>query len=183
MEHPAQAARLHLVAELVHAATGIGNHPQPRSKPCPEPGLFDDRRRPGQHRACRHVPDWAEILCAERRLNGPEGIERTVERGLYPRTALPMGFLAGLAARVGGLARALPSILPASTAHAARSKPAPWRGDGWTCRFTRFAAVGTLWNRVGSRPTWQLGRPRHLDRERDCSGRPCLHVLHGVVPG
>src|SRR5712664_720284 len=147
MEQLAQAACLQLVAGYVHAATGIGSHPQQRSKPCPERGDIDGRRCPGQYRACRHVPGWAEMVRAECRFNRPEGIERTIERGFHPRTALSVGFLACLAARVGGPARALPPVLPASAAPARRSEPAPRRGDGWTCRFARFAAVGKLWNR------------------------------------
>src|SRR6266568_7147503 len=183
MEQLAQATCLHLVAGFVHAATGIANHPQSRSKPCTERGDIDGWRCAGQHRAYYHVPGWAEMVRAKRRFNRPERIGRTVKRGFHPRTALSVGLLACLSARVGGLERALPPVLPASAAHAERPIPTPRRRGGWTCHFARPAAVGESWNRPRSESAWQLGRPGHLDGERDGTGRPCLHVLHGFVQG
>src|SRR5258708_17474702 len=112
------------------------------------------------------------MVRAERRFNRTKGIERTVERGFHPRTALSVGFLACLAARVGGRARALPPVLPASVAQVRIAEPAPRRGNGWTCHFARFAAVGISGKCFGSSPTWQLGRPVHPDWERVCKGRP-----------
>ncbi len=76
MEQLAQSACFHLVTGYVHATSGIGGHPQQRSKPCPERGDADGRRRPGQHRTCGYVPDWAEILRVQHRFNWLEGVDR-----------------------------------------------------------------------------------------------------------
>src|SRR5712692_9811493 len=83
MERFAETACLHLVSGSVYAATGIIGDTQQRSAACAECGVSNDGRRPGEHRAGRHVPGWAEILRAERRLDRSEGIERTIKSGFH----------------------------------------------------------------------------------------------------